>query len=601
MLAPDNCLLVSSSKLRLVATLQLWWRRLFRCLSVDLIKTIERDVNRRLFLKNVAISVASPSVKMPRAMLAEEVQPVVRTRAGLVRGKVRDGVAIFLGVPYGADTRTRRFRPPLPVAPWAGIRDVVTWGDRSPQLSGRAAMTSRKRNQTPVSIDMYHLPPEEGVSSEDCLRLNIWTPSSHSRGHQHRPVLFYIHGGAYNSGTANCILYDGTRLCHRGDVVVITVNHRLNAFGFLYLAGLTNDPAYTDSGNVGMLDLVLALKWVQDNIAEFGGDPSRVTIFGQSGGGAKCATIMAMPSAHGLFHRVMTMSGQQVTAAPKAIAAARTKDFLAHLNLQNTLSDKLRMKLNAISLDRLEEAAHVSSAWLPVVDGHSLPRDPFSPGAPPLSEDVPMILGNTHDETRGLIGGDHPELFTLTWDEVAPALTKYVGSYLGPVTADSIIADYRRWYSAYTPSDIFFAAATAFRSWPGQVIEAEQRANSPAQQRTWVYEMDWESPVSGGRFGAPHTVDIPFFFDNLASAPGMVGRSVREISSAQPLASAMSETLISFARTGIPNHRGLPDWPPYNLNNRPTMIWNRVPHIVDDPRGNERRLAVKAHYRQPGT
>jgi para-nitrobenzyl esterase len=430
--------------------------------------------------------------------------------------------------------------------------------------------------------------------------VNVWTPSPHVRGHQRRPVLFYIHGGAYNSGTVNSVLYDGTRLCKRGDVVVVTVNHRLNALGYFYLAGVSADPKYAESGNVGMLDLVLGLHWVKNNIASFGGDPSRVTIFGQSGGGAKCATLMAMPAAQGLFHRVMTMSGQQVTAAPETIATARTRDFLAKLGL-TTPDDTLRSALDAMPLERLQDAARVSSAWLPVVDGRSLPRDPFSPDAPSISNNVPMILGNTHDETRGLIGGGQPALFSLTWDQLPSALEKNVGNFLGPVKPETMVAKYREWYPQYSPADIFFAATTAFRSWPGQVIEAERRAESPAQPRTWVYEMDWPSPVAAGKFGAPHTVDIPFFFDNLAVAPGMVGGSAEEVERAQPLARAMSQTLIAFAKAGDPNHPGLPHWPTYELKQRATMIWNTPPHVLDDPRKNERELASQAHYRQPGT
>jgi para-nitrobenzyl esterase len=463
-------------------------------------------------------------------------------------------------------------------------------------------MTSRARQRaTDQSNEIYHLPPDEGQVSEDCLHVNVWTTSPKSRGHERRPVLFYIHGGAYNGGTVNSVLYDGTRLCKRGDVVVVTVNHRLNAFGFLYLAGITSDPTYADSGNVGMLDLVLALRWVKDNIAEFGGDPNRVTIFGQSGGGAKCATLMAMPSAHGLFHRVMTMSGQQVTAAPESIATARSRDFLEKLGLSQVSNEKLRSALDGMALEQLQEAARVSSGWLPVVDGRSLPRDPFSPDAPPISNDVPMILGNTHDETRGLIGGSQPALFSLTWEDLPAALEKNVSTYLGPLKPETIVARYREWYPQYSPSDVFFAATTAFRSWPGQVIEAERRAGSSAQRRTWVYEVDWPSPVAGGRFRAPHTVDIPFFFDNLALAPGMVGASFEDIERAQPLATAMSESLIAYAKTGDPNHAGLPQWPPYDLTHRPTMIWNTPPLVIDNPRGNERELASQAHYRQPGT
>lgn len=556
-------------------------------------------MNRREFVKCAAtaavVTVASHSLEQ------EDVQPVVRTKAGPVRGRMQDSIAVFLGVPYGANTRERRFQPPLPPTPWTNVRDAFVWGDRAPQLSGNG-MTSRARQRAPRQPDeTYHLPPDEGQASEDCLHVNVWTPLPHTRGHEGRPVLFYIHGGAYNGGTVNSVLYDGTRLCKRGDVVVVTVNHRLNAFGFLYLAGISNDPAYADSGNVGMLDLVLALRWVKDNIAEFGGDPNRVTIFGQSGGGAKCATLMAMPPAHGLFHRVMTMSGQQVTATPESIATARSRDFLAKLGLAQLSGDKLRSALDGASLDQLQEAARVSSAWLPVVDGRSLPRDPFSPDAPPISNDVPMILGNTHDETRGLIGGAQPALFSLTWEELPAALEKSVGAYLGPVKPEAIVARYREWYPQYSPSDVFFAATTAFRSWPGQVIEAERRAGSPAQRRTWVYEVDWPSPVAGGRFGAPHTVDIPFFFDNLALAPGMVGASPEDVERAEPLATAMSESLIAYAKTGDPNHAGLPHWPPYDLTHRPTMIWNVLPRVTDDPRGNERELASQAHYRQPGT
>lgn len=556
-------------------------------------------MNRRDFVKCAATAVVVRAAS--NSLGQESAQPVVQTRTGRVRGQMHNGVAVFLGVPYGADTRESRFRPPVPPAPWADVRDALDWGDRAPQLGGNG-MTSRARQRaTDQSNEIYHLPPDEGQVSEDCLHVNVWTTSPKSRGHERRPVLFYIHGGAYNGGTVNSVLYDGTRLCKRGDVVVVTVNHRLNAFGFLYLAGITSDPTYADSGNVGMLDLVLALRWVKDNIAEFGGDPNRVTIFGQSGGGAKCATLTAMPSAHGLFHRVMTMSGQQVTAAPESIATARSRDFLEKLGLSQVSNEKLRSALDGMALEQLQEAARVSSGWLPVVDGRSLPRDPFSPDAPPISNDVPMILGNTHDETRGLIGGSQPALFSLTWEDLPAALEKNVSTYLGPLKPETIVARYREWYPQYSPSDVFFAATTAFRSWPGQVIEAERRAGSSAQRRTWVYEVDWPSPVAGGRFRAPHTVDIPFFFDNLALAPGMVGASFEDIERAQPLATAMSESLIAYAKTGDPNHAGLPQWPPYDLTHRPTMIWNTPPLVIDNPRGNERELASQAHYRQPGT
>jgi para-nitrobenzyl esterase len=555
-----------------------------------------RHLERRKFIQ-LGTAAALSSGIASATVHADDVYTIVETSAGRVRGRVRDGIATFLGVPYGRDTRLTRFQPPLPPEPWKDVRDAFVYGDRAPQMGRRSGRidTGAKRSET------FHLPPDEGAESEDCLHLNIWAPTPLPARTSHRPVLVYFHGGAFNAGTVNCALYDGTRLCHRGDVVVVTVNHRLNAFGFLYLANTTNDPAYADSGNVGMLDLVLALKWVRENIAVFGGDPTRVTTFGQSGGGAKCATMMAIPKAHGLFHRVMSMSGQQVTAASRSIAAERTKQFLANTGVAEVPPDKLRAALDSLPLETLKEAAAISSAWLPVVDGRTLPRDPFSPDAPSLSESVPMILGNTHDETRGLIGTSQPALFSLTWEELPAALKKNVGVFLGSVSPETVVSRYREWYPEYSPSDVFFAAATAFRSWPGQVIEAERRAESPAQQRTWVYQMNWSSPVAGGKFGAPHTIDIPFFFDNLALAPGMIGEGSGPVSAAQPLADAMSESLLAFARAGDPNHPGQPPWQSYDLRQRTTMIWKLRPTVENDPRQKERELAAMAHYRQPGT
>ncbi len=412
------------------------------------------------------------------------------------------------------------------------------------------------------------------------------------RDHRKRPVLVYFHGGAYNNGSVNSLLYDGKRLCNRGDVVVVTVNHRLNAFGFLYL-GAIDPKQYPDSGNVGMLDLVLALEWVRENIAEFGGDPSRVLIFGQSGGGAKCATLMAMPAAHGLFHRVMTMSGQQVKGASIDIASKRTEIMLGKLGVTRAnLGDLKTMPWEKIQA----AAAATSSDWLPVVDGVVLSRDPFTPDAPPLSANVPMILGNVHDETAVPI----PKPGTLAWEDAPAALRNAVAIYLGPYSAEEVIAKYRTIYPDKSPIDVVIAAATAFRAWPGQVLEAERRAGNPiSQPHTWVYQMNWHRDAPGAR--AVHTIDIPFMFDNLAAAPGQIGSSPEELAAAQPLADIMSGMLIHYAMTGNPNHPGLPIWPAYDLDQRNTMIWDSAPHIEKDPRGDERRYAAGSPYRQPGT
>ena len=269
------------------------------------------------------------SVMVPERGYGRLLPVEVRTTCGTVRGHVSSssikpdmGVMAFKGIPYGVDTRETRFQAPRKVAAWTGVKVCTEWGARAPQQSSASVVARPDAVQGPLSNrgsgtvmgeeGHYHLPVDEGKQSEDCLHLNVWTGAP-DETKKKLPVLFYIHGGAYNNGTVNAAIYDGTRLAERGDCVVVTVNHRLNAFGYLYLGGMDGlGGAYRDSGNVGMLDLVLALEWVRDNIAEFGGDKDRVTIFGQSGGGAKCATLMAMESARGLFHRVWTMSGQQV-------------------------------------------------------------------------------------------------------------------------------------------------------------------------------------------------------------------------------------------------------------------------------------------------
>jgi para-nitrobenzyl esterase len=504
--------------------------------------------------------------------------PRASTTSGRIRGYLDRGILAFKGIPYGANTAQRRFMPPAAPTPWTGIRDALEFGPRAPQGTGRDIRSAG-----------YYLPPELGAMSEDCLYLNVWTPAL--RDGRKRPVMVYFHGGAYSGGTVNNALYDGVNLCRRGDVVVVTVNHRLNLFGYLYLADLI--PELSDSGNAGMLDLVLALEWVRDNIVEFGGDPGRVLIFGQSGGGAKCATLMGMPAAKGLFHRVVTMSGQQITASKRETAAARTFAVLKALELAPSSARELR----TMPMEQLMQAAHAAGYYGPVMDGRSLPRDPFDPDAPPLSADIPMILGNTHDETRFLIGGSDPSAFQLTW-ETLPAKLAQHAQFLGNLDLNQVISLYRRSYPAYSPSDVFFATTTASRSWRGQLIEAERRAAQPAGVApTWVYELDWPTPIDGGKWGAPHTLDIPLVFDNTEVASSMSGNGPE----ARHLAMLMSDACVAFAHTGDPNHRQLPKWKPFNLASRTTMSFAAYSRPVDDPRREERLLIEQVPYTQPGT
>ncbi|MEO8682784.1 MAG: carboxylesterase family protein, partial [Vicinamibacterales bacterium] len=393
-------------------------------------------VDRRTLLRLLALSTGAIAAS-PAIALGQDNQVVATTTAGRIRGRIVEGIRIFKGVRYGADTATRRFLPPIASQPWTGVRDAFEFGPMAPQPStgGR-----------PIG--------------EDCLHLNVWTPGL--RDGAKRAVMVWFHGGAYSSGTSNEIETDGARLSRRGDVVVVTVNHRLNAFGYLYLAEY-GGAELADSGNAGMLDLVLALQWVRDNITEFGGDPGNVTIFGHSGGGAKSAVLMAMPLAHGLFHRVATHSGQQITASRQATASRNARALMTALNLSPERVNDLR----TLPMEQLIKVSRAPEYLGPVKDGRSLPRDPFDPDAPPLSAAIPMILGNTHDETRVLIGRGDPSLFSLTWESL-PARLEANSPFMGPLDRREVIAAYRKWHPEYSPVDVFFSATTDSRSWRGQ-------------------------------------------------------------------------------------------------------------------------------------
>ncbi|QWP75283.1 carboxylesterase/lipase family protein [Lysobacter sp. K5869] len=495
--------------------------------------------------------------------------PVATTRSGRARGYLDSGVRVFKGLPYGADTASARFQPPRREAPWADVRDALQVGPIAPQRA------------------------TAGPMSEDCLRVNVFTPGV--RDGAARPVLVYVHGGGYDSGSGGEPLYDGANLCRRGDVVVVTVNHRLNAFGYLYLAPF-GDPDWAWSGNVGQLDLIQALRWVREHATEFGGDPGNVTVFGQSGGGAKIATLMAMPAAQGLFHRAMTMSGQQVTAAGPRAAAQRAQRFLDALGLgpdqvQRLRSLPLERLIQAISTRDFSRIEDTALYFGPVLDARSLYRHPFHPEAPAQSAAIPMLIGNTRDETRAFLARD-PENLALSWDRLPDKLRDH--QYVDLPVAQ-VIAEYRRLYPDYSPTQVFFAATTAGRSWRAAVLEAEARARQGAP--TWVYQLDWPSPLDGGRWGAMHTLDIPLVFDNTAQPAARSGDG----EGARAMAATMSDTLLAFARHGDPNHPGLPAWPTYALDQRATLVFDRVSRVVLDPRGGERRLYEQAPFVQRGT
>jgi para-nitrobenzyl esterase len=402
-------------------------------------------------------------------------------------------------------------------------------------------------------------------------------------------VIVYIHGGAYSSGSVVDPLNDGRHLAARGDVVVVTVNHRLNAFGYLYLARI--DPRFPDSGNVGQLDLILALQWIRANIAAFGGDPEKVMVFGQSGGGAKIATMMGMPAAAGLFHRAATMSGQQVTASGPLNATRRAKAYLEKVGANASELVGLSTERLVAGLEAIDPILGGGVYMGPVLDMKWLTRHPFWPDANPQSNHIPMILGNTRDETRAFIDPDGPTLAGLDWSNLAERMTPELRVDIHP---EWVVAQYRARFPQYTPEQVLYAATTAGRSWPGQVIEADARAHAGAP--TWVYQVDFQSPLDPSR-GAPHTIDIPLSFGTLDAPGSITGTGA----SARAASNALMDAFIALARGGDPNHKGIPEWPIYSLPRRVTMIVDATPRAVDDPRQWERELFARVPYIQPGT
>jgi len=284
------------------------------------------------------------------------------------------------------------------------------------------------------------------------------------------------------------------------------------------------------------------------------------------------------------------MSGQQLTGRTRKNANDTARTFLQKLNIAPSEIGHL----NSIKTEQLVTAM-AGGSWTPVMDGGVLPRDPFSPDASPLSADIPMVMGNTHDETTYLIGNGNPDLFNLTWETLPAALTKSVKQFIGELIPESVIAEYRKLYPNYSPSDIFFAATTAARSWKGMVLESERRAQQGGAP-TYVYYVNWPSPAEGGKWKAPHMIDIPLVFDNTAQ-----DKLTKDFPEAQKLADRMSDALIAFARTGNPNTQSLPVWPRFNVEKRPTMLFDRTIRVEDDPRGAERKLFAPAVYIQPGT
>jgi para-nitrobenzyl esterase len=512
--------------------------------------------------------------------------PVIETKAGKVEGFVKTGVRHFLGIPYGGTTAgSRRFLPPEPVAPWPGVRLAVEYGPIAPQTGGLVGGAMSGLEAAGLFRSHPGLP-----GSEDCLVLNVFTPNPDNRL---RPVMVWLHGGYFNSG------YGSEQsdpkeisMVSRGDVVVVTINHRLGVHGFLHLGDLA-DERYGSSGMAGMLDLVLALEWVRDNAAAFGGDPGNVTIFGCSGGGRKTSLLMAMPAARGLFRRAIVESGPAVRALDRDEATARTRMLLSALGIDYARP----LDLLDVPMDRLLETVAQLSAraaagertvadsrkgdpygfgFVPVVDGWALPEQPYDPVASAVSLDVPLIIGTNRDE-MALFLKLAPGAGSLDEQRLRSRIERMFGD-----DSDLLYKSYREWMPEAAPIDVLVAIQTAQIYRQASIRLAERKAAGPGP--VYAYLFEWRAPILGGRLGACHGLEIPFAWGSTAQSQMTGGAE------AEPLTTQMSRAWLEFGRHGDPNHSDLVAWPTYGPSRRTTMVFGTDTRVVEDPFSEERQL-----------
>jgi len=509
---------------------------------------------------------------------------VVSTNAGKVRGFVRNGVFVFKGIPYGDTTAgENRFQPPKPVKPWTDVRAALAWGPVSPHPP-RAGWVNQEEQF------LYHW--DDGFATEDMLRLNVWSPAV-SDGKK-RPVLVWIHGGGYASGSSQELRpYDGERLAREHDVVLVSMNHRLNVFGFLDLSQIGGEK-YAQSANVSMLDLVKALEWVRDNAAAFGGDAGNVTIFGQSGGGGKVTTLMTIPAAKGLFHKAVALSGSFIAASTREQSKQLALQVMKELGLgASQVADLHKVSTDALLNAGLTAAQKITPfrfpapgappvinlGWQPVIDGPVLPENPFEKAAPALSAGIPFLVGNTfHEFATGI---DKPQAHQATWEQLTAQLTPALAARTGPA-----IEAYRKAFPSAKPFEVGgMIGADLFRR--GTILQTERKAAQNGAP-VYAYWFGWKTPVLDGRPLAFHCQDLAFWFDNVDLCLQATGGGA----DARKLASQMSGALVAFARTGDPNHSGIPKWAPFTESNRAMMIWDTTSEVKVDPDQDARQALV---------
>ena len=556
--------------------------------------------NRRSFLKTVGAgatgltigtsvmamtSCSTPSVSKEEddgqvLFIGDEIA-IADTQYGKVKGYILRGVNCFLGIPYGADTSgANRFMPPQKPKPWSDVFPAVWWGNSAPQN-----MDKKYANVYSAFVDRWNY---DDVS-EDCLRLNVFTKGL--KDGMKRPVIVWLHGGGFTFGNAiEQDGYGGENLCKFGDVVYVSVNHRLGSFGFTNLAGVGGEK-FAASGNVGMLDLVAALEWVRDNIDAFGGDPGNVTIMGQSGGGSKVTTLTAMPSAKGLFHKAVVLSGAGIKSGEKEYSEKLGEFILKEAGIKADQINKLQempwqeyFVLADRAAAKLAEEMGPSQTGMrrgfnPVVDGFYLPQHPYYPEAAPTAADIPMIICSTLNESSP--SRTDASLENITLDEVKEKVRLRSGFSTGiGDKAGEVVDAYARVFPDKKPIEIWSMISSNRKN-----LIALADAKSKQNSNVYVAWFCWQPPLFDNRMRAFHCSDICFWFHNTDLMITHTGGGSRP----RKLSDKMAGALVQFMKTGNPNEAGLPDWPVYSSENGETMVLNDTSEVHNDPDREARR------------
>ena len=550
-------------------------------------------LSRRQFVSSMSAGAAGlvGLSRRPFAWSTIRADDVVATTAyGKLRGVRENGVSAFLGVPYGGRVSgDRRFRRPAPLEPWTGVRDALRPGPPAIQAT-RGAFGKT-----------------EPLPAEDCLVLNVWTPATDGG---RRPVMFYNHGGGFFGGSGGSVYQSGANLARLFDVVVVETNHRLGLLGFLYLDDVA-DQEYAGSANNGILDIVDGLRWVHENIPAFGGDPSNVMIFGESGGGQKTACLYAMPSAAPYFHKASIESGPGVRMSTREAAAETTAMLLAEMKLSprgwrrlldvgaaDLLALQLRLpqtataQARALAMRRTKRPAPVDvGGFAPVVDGVVLPSHPFEPSAPAISRDKPLVVGWNEDEyTYVAYANKDASGFGLDDARLRMKLEPRFGA-----DAPRIVDTYRKSRPSASATELFVEIESVTMMGLGSIEIAEKKTaqgGAPAFLYNLGYKSGEKVPGTDYPMGTPHAMDIGLKFNNVTPSTFLMGNRPERLVASRN----MAELWATFARTGRPAAAGQPEWPAYDLRRRATMRIDAVCAVIDDRNHTEREMWRELGY-----